>query len=120
MLIALGADMSMAIDALANSNTDHHEEVVQALTDSIGLLKWVGGGIVTALVSAIGLLYRSLEKANMQSRADIIEQLKGREELITKCLTSTDNVSEKVGDMTEEVGRLANEVRQAHADASKE
>lgn len=114
LLVLLGLNMDAAIQAIGE--TDHHDEVVSALQDSITLLKWVGGGIVTALVSAVGLLYRSLEKANLQSRQDILDQLKSREELVTQCLTSSDKMTDKVGDMTQSLDRLTDEVRRANTE----
>lgn len=119
--VAVGADMTVAVRSLTAAENSVHEEVVGVLQDSISLLKWVGGGVVTALVSAIGLLYRSLERSNEKARADLMDQLKKREEILTKYVSSTDQVTERVADMSEQVGALASEIRRAHPDvATKE
>ena len=79
---------------------------VGALEDSIGLLKWIGGAIVTGLVTAVGLLYRALEKSNAQQRSDLIEGLKAREALISRSLENSVILQGQVTELNENVKDL--------------
>jgi hypothetical protein len=91
---------------LAQSLHDPHTESIRVLEDSIGLLKWIGGAIVTGLVTAVGLLYRALEKANQTSRSDLLAGLNAREELVTKSLEAQIALQERVQDLNEKVTTL--------------
>lgn len=79
---------------------------VRALEDSIGLLKWIGGAIVTGLTAAVGLLYRALEKSNAQQRSDLIEGLKARETLISTTLENSVKLQGQVAELNENVKEL--------------
>jgi len=81
-------------------------ESIRVLEDSIGLLKWIGGGIVTGLVTAVGLLYRALEKSNATSREDLLAGLNSREELVTRSLETSIRLQERVQDLSEKVTLL--------------
>jgi hypothetical protein len=92
---------------------DPNGESIRVLEDSIGLLKWIGGAVVTGLVTAVGLLYRALEKANQTSRQDLLAGLNAREELVTKSLETSIQLQERVQDLNEKVTILVESTRES-------
>lgn len=88
-------------------------ESIRVLEESIDLLKWIGGAIVTGLVTAVGLLYRALEKANQTSRTDLLAGLNAREDLVTKSLETSIQLQERVQDLSEKVTKLVETSREA-------
>ncbi len=93
--------ITMAAEALTGDSG-----AVCALEDSIGLLKWIGGAIVTGLATAVGLLYRALEKSNVQQRSDLIEGLKAREELISRSLENSVKLQGQMAELNENVKKM--------------
>ena len=83
---------------------DGHVHVIAALESSISLLKWVGGAIITGLVTALGLLYRALEVANKTIREDLMNGMEKRAQLMTQAIETqiklTSRVDELAGRMT--------------------
>jgi hypothetical protein len=95
-----------------------HDAIVKAMEQQVGLIKLIGGAIVGSLVTATGLLYRALEKANAQSRNDLVEGIKRREKLVadmtesnTKVVSSNTEVTVAVQSLNAEVRDLVKEVR---------
>jgi hypothetical protein len=88
-----------------------HEAIVRALAEQVSLIKWIGGGIVTSLVAAVGFLYRALERANEQSRGDLIEGIRRREVLVADVVKSNGVVVKEISELGEDVKILIREVR---------
>jgi len=100
-----------ASEMLAVTAPEQSAEAIRVLEDSIGLLKWVGGGIVSGLVTAVALLYRALEKANAQLRADLLAGLGGREDLMKQSLEASARKLEAITRLTDRVETVGDEVK---------
>jgi hypothetical protein len=68
--------------------------VITKIEDQVSLLKWVGGAIITALTGTIAVLYRSLEKANIDSREQFKVSMEKREEILNRTLESNHALNE--------------------------
>lgn len=88
-----------------------HEAVVRAMEKQVTLIQWIGGAIVTSLTAAVGMLFRALEKANAQSREDLVEGIKRRETLVETMIKSNNEVTMEVRTMNADVRALISEVR---------
>lgn len=95
-----------------------HQSIVLALQDQIVLIKWIGGAIVSALVSALVFLHRALDAANKQSREDLVEGIKRRERLVeemtrtnTEVIVSNQNVTREIQSLNAEVREMVKQAR---------
>jgi hypothetical protein len=109
-ILAATIDTTVAIPGDVISRRDH-ESIVRALAEQVSLIKWIGGGIVTSLVAAVGFLYRALERANEQSRGDLIEGIRRREILVADVVRSNGDVIKEISELGEDVKVLIHEVR---------
>ena len=88
-----------------------HQAIVDAMEDQVTIIKWIGGGIVTSLVAAVGFLYRSLERSSHQSRTDLIAGIHRREELVEEVVRSNTEVITEVSEMSEDMKAFIQEIR---------
>lgn len=83
------AGQQPAIESIADTGL-----VITKIEDQVSLLKWVGGAIITALTGTIAVLYRSLEKANVDSREQFKISMEKREEILNRTLESNHALNE--------------------------
>lgn len=81
---------------------DAHQAIVAALKEQVSVLKWIGGGVVSAMATTVALLFRALQEANTTSRKDLAEGIRRRETLIEAVLTSNNTLQNTVGDLVNE------------------
>lgn len=96
-----------------------HEDIVEAMADQVILLKWIGGAIVGSLVTAVGLLYRSLERANAQSHEDLVEGIRRRETLVETVTQSNSEIVKSNSDVIKGIQELSQEVKLLVEDTKK-
>lgn len=106
LLGALGVLFLTSYTAVAAEVLTGDSGAVGTLEDSIGLLKWIGGSIVTGLAAAVGLLYRALEKSNAQQRADLKEGAERLETLISRSVENSIELQRKIMDLGENIKEL--------------
>lgn len=87
---------------------DGYEHSIQTLENTIVLLKWLGGAIITGLVSGIGLLYRALERANNTIRDDLVAGLEKRAALMTTAVETQTKLTGRVDELACKMEKLAN------------
>lgn len=85
-----------------------HEIIVNVINSEIQLLKWIGGGIIAALCTTVGLLWKALDKSNKTSHADLVEGIHRRENIIETCLHGMTESTEAVKELSGKVDRLLN------------
>lgn len=74
-----------------------HEFVVESLEDQIALLKWVGIGVITALSTAIGILWRTAQRQQRVIVEEVRSQAMVREEILSSA-TNTREVMDRLKD----------------------
>ena len=79
---------------------------IQTMEGTITLLKWVGGAIITGLVSGIGLLYRALEKANSTIRDDLVAGMEKRAALLAQSIETQTKLTARVDELSLKVEKL--------------
>lgn len=106
----LALNYAVAQDALTNPTSfvsrEAHDAVIRSFESQIGTLRWVGIAIITSLVGAVGLLYRALEKANADSRGDLIEGIKRREVILEENMKAMASSNEALHALGENIERL--------------
>jgi hypothetical protein len=110
-LAAVAGTIALASEPAAIT-PDGYERSIQTLEGTISLLKWLGGTVIAALVSGIGLLYRALETANATIRHDLMEGMEKRAVLMTSALevqtklaTRIEELAEKMESVVAELGK---------------
>ena len=111
LVLVVCALSSAVLLAASGTGEDPTVRVVEAYEAQVGLLKWVGGAVVTGLVAAVGILYRSLERANTTMRDDLIAGAKVREEIISKMLANSAESLTAVRKVADEVAGVSNELK---------
>ena len=106
----LAIGYATAQDALLNPTSyvtrEAHDAVVRSFENQISVLKWIGIAIITSLVGAIGLLYRSLEKSNNNSRNDLIEGIKRREKILEASQKTIQSSNDALHALSDNIERL--------------
>lgn len=105
-LVSVGT-LVMAASAEPSSSPQGYEYAIQSLENTISLLKWIGGAVITGLVSGIGLLYRALEKANTTIREDLTAGLQHRAELLVQAVESQNKLTVRVDALASRMEKLA-------------
>jgi hypothetical protein len=101
--------IALASDPLSAS-PDGYERSIQTLEETISLLKWLGGTVISALVAGIGLLYRALETANATMRRDLMEGMEKRATLMTSALEVQIKLATRIEELADKMEAVVNEM----------
>lgn len=83
-----------------------HQDIVEAIENQMAILKWVGGAIVAGLTSAVGLLFRALEKSQAQTHEDLSEGIKSRSKLVGLMVEAIENVESEIKEMRDDLTQI--------------
>lgn len=106
LLSATSTVLAFTISEVIAQAAQGNDTALSALENSITVLKWGGAAVVSALATAVAVLYRANEKANNQQRTDLISGLKAREDLIVRNIETSKNLRKSVEDLSSDVKKL--------------